>query len=559
MTTGPVDHASGDEPASLQARLESARPAGSARPGSETEGPSIADPVALFRHLESSRRFRRDTGIGRIFHPGELSFRESRPTDSLHVVINGNRIKAHVDQVSPLEGQARRPARYSLRRAVAHNLAGMAHDLILLLRGRQGDHRSEIDCEWSWDPGGGPHPCELLDRETAAWSVQIEAEVDGELDEARLRTALTGVLRRRPCDHDPLWVVDCIDEEAVDAARAALHGRPAGLDEWPPLRAGLARRPGAHAFMLNVNHAAGDGFDALRLLRRVASAYATGTDPDPPPDFPTMCDLPVRAAAPSESAAMARYRSTVERLRNHLARPAQLAPDGAEDDSSFGFHRVCLSAEVTRLVVDADRAGTSRNLLLTGLHLAIGRWNLEHGGPGGRIGVLVPVDLRPPGWAKETVGNFSVTARVSTSRRQRSHATAALKAVTAQTTRNKRTRTGIALLAALERSGLVALWAKQSPVVLQPVTRNRLVDTALLANLGWQDEVPSFGNGAGETVHVWFSLPARAPLTLCVGVVTVAGQLHLVLRYSRRLFSDSSARRFADRFVTEIAGSTTEG
>jgi len=203
-------------------------------------------------------------------------------------------------------------------------------------------------------------------------------------------------------------------------------------------------------------------------------------------------------------------------------------------------------------VVDGKRPGTSRNVLMAALHLAIGDWNLQHGTPGRRIGVLVPANLRPAQWREEAIGNFSVTARVSTNRRERAAPASALKAITAQTSRNKRTRTGIALIAALQRAGLLPLWAKQSIVVLQPLTGNRLVDTAMLCDLGWMDEAPSFGSDVGETVELWFSTPARSPLSLCLGAVTVGGRLHLTLRYPHRLFSPDAARRFAECYLGHL-------
>ena len=156
------------------------------------------------------------------------------------------------------------------------------------------------------------------------------------------------------------------------------------------------------------------------------------------------------------------------------------------------------------------------------------------------------------------MANFSVTARVSTSRRHRAGPASALRSISAQTSRNKGTRTGIALIAALERTGLLALWAKQSVVVLQPLTRNRDLDTALLANIGWLDEAPSFGPEAGETTEVWFSAPARAPLSLCIGVVAVDGRPRLVLRYPYRLFGDDAARRFADCYVAQLRAVAAE-
>ncbi len=552
MRSRQVGAGGGEEPASLQALL-SCDPPGGREAGASR--PSIADPVALFRHLEASGRFHRDTGFGRLFHPGRVSLRENIPSNSLHVVIEGNHIAAHVDRVSPLGLRPERPSRYSLRRAAAHNLDGMAQDFVRLVRGRQGDHRSALDCEWLHELSPDLlSEADLLDRATSAWSVQVEAQVTGMLDETRLRGALRAVLGDRHPDHE-LLVVPCPEESDLDAARTQLQGHPAGLTDWPPLRAALARHPAGDLLMLNINHAACDGFDALRLLQAIASSYASGTAPEAPFDVPAVYELPVRPASAPVSVWAARYRSAVERLRDLLARPAQLAVDEDRDDPGFGFHLVCLSAEQSRQVVSLDRYATSRSFLLAGLHRAIGEWNAQHGAPGRRVGVLAPIDLRPPDWPEGRIGNFSVTARVSTSRRHRRDVGSALRAVAAQTIRNKRTRTGIALLAGLERSGLLPLWSKQSRVVLQPVTRNHRVDTALLANLGHLEEAPSFGERAGETVHVWFSLPARTPMTLCVGAVTLSGRLHLVLRYPRRLFSADAARRFGDCLVDQVTGS----
>jgi NRPS condensation-like uncharacterized protein len=247
-------------------------------------------------------------------------------------------------------------------------------------------------------------------------------------------------------------------------------------------------------------------------------------------------------------------------VRDLLARPARLAPDGASDEAGYGFHLVSLSAEDSRGIVAAHDHQNSRNVLMAALHLAIGEWNLQHGCPGRRVGVLAPVNLRPRDWQATDgrVANLSVTARVSTNRRHRAGPATALRSISAQTSRNKGTRTGIALIAALERTGLLALWAKQSVVVLQPLTRNRDLDSALLANIGWLDEPPCFGPEAGETTEVWFSAPARAPLSLCIGVVAVDGRPRLTLRYPHRLFGADAARRFADCYVAQLGAVAAE-
>lgn len=544
----------GDEEVPLQTHLEEGKPRrlrGVVRQGSTTS--QVTDPAGLLLRLESDRRFHRDRGWGRVYHLGGVSFRENRPADSLHVSVHGNRLAAHVDRVSPLASRDDRAPRYSMRRAVVHNLAGMTHDLARLLRGRQGDNRCQLNCEWVWDASRSePHERDLLDPRASSWSVQLEARVAGVLDEQRLRAAMGTVLGSRTGHDDPLETVDCPDDAALDAARGRLQTKVVPPGEWPPLRACLARHPEGHALMLNLNHAATDGRGALRVLEQVADAYALGTEPAPPLDFLATRAVPVRPASAPVSRWMRAYRTVVERVRDGLARPARLAPDGAGEESGYGFHLVRLSPEETAALVSAERPGTSRNRLMAGLHLAIGQWNLEHGAPGRQVGVLVPVDLRPPDWSEAKIGNFSVTARVSTSRRHRSGPEAVLEVVTAQTTRNKRTRTGVALIAALDRAGLLPLWAKQSQVVLQPLTGNRLVDTAMLAHLSWLEKAPTFGPDAGETRELWFSVPARAPLALCVGAVTVAGSLHLTFRYPRRLFSPGAARRFADCYLENL-------
>ncbi len=515
--------------------------------------PTIADPVAFLRRLASSGRFHRDCGFGRIYHPGSVSLRENSPTDSLHIVINGDHISAHVDRVSPLGVRPDEPSRYSVSRAALHNVVGAAQDLVRLLRGRKGDHRSHLDCEWVWDGyDPTPDPEQLLDP--GAWSVHVEARVEGSLDDTRLRKAFTTVLGHRPSERQALQIVECPDDESLDRTRSELLDEPVPMTEWPPLRARLAHHPRGDFLLLNLNHGASDGFSAIRVLQAIAAVYAEGERSGAPLDFLAVNDLPVRPASTPVSALGAWYRIVVERIRDALANPARLAPEQPVDEPGYGFSFVRMSLEDTQRVANVHRQGTARNVLLAGLHLAIGEWNLAHGTPGRRIGVLVPVDLRPPEWRDEVVGNFSVTARVSTSRRHRSGARAALKAITGQKTRNKRFRTGVALLAALDRNQLLPLWAKQSLVVLQPLTRNRGVDTAMLANVGWLAEAPSFGPEAGETTDVRFSSPARTPQSLCIGAVTVAGRLHLTFRYPHRLFSAEAARRFADCYVEHVLG-----
>jgi HAD superfamily hydrolase (TIGR01490 family) len=97
------------------------------------------DPGALVQELEASGRFRRDTRLGSLFHPGQVSLREVSPAHSLHITVGqGKRVSAHVDRYSPLaSSQPEHLARYALHRIAAHTVAGVAGDLARLIPGRR--------------------------------------------------------------------------------------------------------------------------------------------------------------------------------------------------------------------------------------------------------------------------------------------------------------------------------------------------------------------------------------------------------------------------------------
>lgn len=558
--------------------------------------------------LEHSDRFRRDTKFGRVFHRGKVSFREESATDSLHVVIDGNHVSAHIDRVCPLDLDPEDSAHYSWAGVLAHNRSGMADDVARLLGWRH--QRCDVGCgdeaqveeqsivafvtERAHGTGKGagrPEHTErqeptqipfglvdeavhLLDTEATPSSIQLEVRVTGGLDESRLRAALAQALRSHPMararkmasrrslrhDHweipprvdiDPLRVVDCPDDAGLAATRAELLSRGVPLAESPPLRARLARHPGGDVLMLNVNHAAMDGFGALRVLRSVARAYAGEPDPAPKLDFLEARAFAERLTGADDPTRIGRCLALAGKLRDLLIPPARVAPDGGRSQAGYSFHHVSLSRAQTEALAGLEHAGTVNDVLLAALHLAIERWNGEHRRRCGRIGVLVPANLRPSGWRDDVAGNFTLPARVLTSRRGRRSPHSALDAVSAQTRRERGAGMGTALIEILGRSPLFPLWVKQVSVMLLPLTGN-LADTAMLSNLGEMDELPWFGPDAGSTIEVWFSPPARMPLGLAIGAVTAAGRLHLVFRYRLRLFDADAARRFADGYLAEL-------
>ncbi len=116
--------------------------------GSEDLSP--AERPVLIGSLEASDRFHRDTGLGKIFHPGKISFREVSEVDSLHILIDGNRISAHVDDISPLRRRPDGSIGYSLFRVLAHNLSGFCADVVRFVRGQSGEQRCNLECEVVW-------------------------------------------------------------------------------------------------------------------------------------------------------------------------------------------------------------------------------------------------------------------------------------------------------------------------------------------------------------------------------------------------------------------------
>src|ERR1700722_4821211 len=113
--------------------------------------PSVPSPEPPLRGaLERSERFRRDSLLGGIFHWGKISFRELAAIDAVHITIHGNHISAHGDDVSPVKRGADGRTRYSWPRIVAHNLVGLATDVVRRIHGQRGEQRCNLECEIVW-------------------------------------------------------------------------------------------------------------------------------------------------------------------------------------------------------------------------------------------------------------------------------------------------------------------------------------------------------------------------------------------------------------------------
>jgi NRPS condensation-like uncharacterized protein len=88
---------------------------------------------------------------------------------------------------------------------------------------------------------------------------------------------------------------------------------------------------------------------------------------------------------------------------------------------------------------------------------------------------------------------------------------------------------------------------------LIPLTRDVVVDTAVLSNLGRLDEVPHLGD-AGAVRELWFSPPGRMPLGASLGAATLDGRLFLTLRHRHAQFDTAAAEEFLALFRQVLLG-----
>ncbi|HVM34607.1 MAG TPA: hypothetical protein VM784_04625 [Actinomycetota bacterium] len=416
----------------------------------------------------------------------------------------------------------------------------------------------------------------ILDAEPAPWSIQLEARVAGTFDQDRLRAAVQQALMRHPMAHarkvpasafargwrweipsvldlDPMRIVQSGDDHALSSARGDLYSLSVPLAESPPVRVRIANHPGGDIIMLNVNHAAFDGFGSLRLLHSIARAYAGRPDPQAQVDVRKTRNVAALTEHRGSSPRARRVRLVMEKLSDFVGAPAQIAEQGTSERPGYGFHHVQLASEETdALISQRPPRATVNDVLVAALHVSIARWNEERDVAHRRIGVLVPTNLLPANSRAEFVGNFSVPVRVVTRPRHHSSSRDVLEAVAAQTQKMKREDTAAVMADLLSTPGRLPGWAKRALPALLWLTGNRLVDTAILSNLGKVDEMPSFGPDAGETIELWFSPPGRMPLGLAVGAVTAAGKLHLVFRYRHALLDAAAAADFANLYLTSL-------
>jgi NRPS condensation-like uncharacterized protein len=411
---------------------------------------------------------------------------------------------------------------------------------------------------------------------TEPLSIQFEVRAPGALDEARLRRAVSAARDVHPMararqvpwkptderyaweitdvlDVDPVRVVEAGDDGAVAVARAELQSRSVSLAESPPFRVWLVRHPGGDYIMLNVNHSASDGVGTLRLMRAIVRGYAG--DPDPVPDVDPIAarDLEATVTPASLQERLRGWRGMIDSWSKAASPPARVAPDGGGDGAGFGFHHVVLSSQRTA-ALDPKRyaPGTVNDLLLAAFARTIEAWNAAHGAPCQRVGLMMPVNVRPRERWYEIVGNFAGDVTISSTPRQRADPAALMTAVVKQTRQAKDDGTAAAVLSLLGRGPALPVATKQALTALLAPSAERYVNSSVLSNVGRVDEAFSFGDGVQAT-ELWFSPPARTPMGVGLGAACYRGRLHLAFRYCRSAFGPAAIERFAGLYLEGLS------
>ena len=407
-----------------------------------------------------------------------------------------------------------------------------------------------------------------LDRADEPWSVHLEIRVQGRIERERLEQAVRSAARAHPIIRAQLrrsrltdvryqWEiaealedidlaeVECSTDEALAHERERLLGRVPALERPGPFALLLAHRSGGDSLVLNLHHAAGDGLSALRFMGSIARAYAGEDDPGAAVDSLEVRDLGAVTAAGSIKARMTRGRAALDYLTRGVDAPTRIARSGASDKPGYGFALTSFgSDELERLMSLRTDGATLNDVLLAGLALAIRRFNERHGVPhADTIYLMMPINLRPPEWRFDIVGNFASYVSVRVGSQDQTELRQAIKAA-AESTRQIKDGAVAGLIVELFNAPTILPTAvKQRMQNLIPLTGNVVVDTAVLSNLGRVSDPPTLGD-AGAVRELWFSPPGRMPLGASLGAATLDGRLFVALRYRRAQFDAPAAAEF---------------
>lgn len=413
-----------------------------------------------------------------------------------------------------------------------------------------------------------------LDQPASPLGLQMEIRVSGHLDETRLTGAIRTAARKHPMSrvslvphaagdseyfwqlHDeleqvPLRIIQCCDEESLHEARSTLHSLPIPLAEAPPFRCALAHcGERGDFFMINMNSTVSDHIGLYRFMLSILRAYANISDPVSGQDFLAARRVGQEPDQHLLKDGIGRLTRVMEMLGSTLNPPARIAEDGGDQDQGgLGFMPVRFSSAQTRRLQTLRHGGATINdLLVTTLHMAIERWNTDHGQNTGRISMVMPMNTRGDGWRDEIASNLCMWVNVVSRASDREDFDSLLATITRQTSNLKESVTMAVLVDLMRELRALPAWIRQAVPALLPLTGNRIGSTTVLGNLG-AIRMPLPMDGELALSELWFSPPCRMPMGLSLGALTLDDHLHLSFRYHRQQFHRESAWAFAEIFL----------
>jgi NRPS condensation-like uncharacterized protein len=372
--------------------------------------------------------------------------------------------------------------------------------------------------------------------ETRLTDVRYQWEIAAELDEVALTE------------------IESAQADDLREAREELLSRSPALDRPGPFELLLAHESAGDVVVLNLHHAAGDGLAALRLMGSIVRAYAGADDAAPPVDPLAVRDVGAMAAAGSVKERLTRGRAAMEYLARGVSTPTRLVPQGETDRAGYGFESLTFEPdEVDQFAALRTDGATINDVLLGGLAHTVNRWNDDRGSTAGAIYLMMPINLRPPEWRFDVVGNFASYVSVRLGSADHTTLDKAIRAAADGTRRVKDGALAGLIIDLFNAPTLLPIALKQRMQDLIPLTGNLVVDTAVLSNLGRIENVPDFGD-AGAVREIWFSPPGRMPLGASLGAATLNGRLFITLRYRHALFGAAAATEFLSAFRHTLTG-----
>lgn len=391
---------------------------------------------------------------------------------------------------------------------------------------------------------------DALDEPGRPQTIELELAIAETLGDDRFREAVVTAASRhpmarasksaaRPFDTNYVWtieagtdpaVIDIVtvsDDAQLDRARETFSSRHIDVALGGPFRVLLVHAPGGDRVVLSVNHAAFDGVGALRLLRSMSRAYAGHDDP-----LPAVDPMTTRGIVDDDHGGRPQAGASAGLPR----RSARLAATRSADTEGFGILHVDLL--VADLVSGTD--ATINDVLLAGVHSAVGKWNRSQSARCDDVGVMVPVSQRPAPWRNEVVANLVLTGHVYSTADERSQPDRLLSAIAAQTKRLK--ADGVSGADQLSRESRTPVLLRRLLPSVIDVGAEHFADTTVLSNLGRVDGERWFG---GEGRGMWFSPPPRRPVFLAIGVATLGDKLGLSLRWCAASMTKTDAEAFA--------------